>query len=127
MSFEEVLTQITKVSKGQAEVAANTYAGALDALTVSAANAKEVIGKGLVQAFTEATGVNGIKGMQNGIVDLTTGISDAIIGAERLAKLFLMTADFDFKGAIAFYKETKKATFIIIETFKTICRPLSQS
>jgi hypothetical protein len=112
MSFEDVLKKITQVSKGQATESANTYAGALDALTVSAANAQEVIGKGLVQAFTEAAGSNGIGAMQNGIADLASGISDAIVGTERLVKLFLMTADFDFKGAIQFYKETKKADML---------------
>ena len=112
MSFEQILAKITEISKGQATEAANTYAGALDALKVSAANASETIGKGLVQAFTEASGKNGIGSMQNGIADLAQGISDAIIGTERLVKLFLMTADFDFKGAIAFYKETKKADML---------------
>jgi hypothetical protein len=112
MSFEEILAKITEISKGQATQSANTYAGALDALSVSAANAQETIGKGLVQAFNEAAGANGIGAMQNGIADLASGISDAIIGTERLAKLFLMTADFDFKGAIAFYKETKKADML---------------
>ena len=112
MSFEEILAKITEISKGQATQSANTYAGALDALTVSASNAQETIGKGLVQAFNEAAGANGIGAMQNGIADLASGISDAIIGTERLVKLFLMTADFDFKGAIAFYKETKKADML---------------
>jgi hypothetical protein len=112
MSFEEILVRITEISKGQATDAANTFAGALDALNVSAANAQETIGKGLVQAFTEAAGAKGIGAMQNGIADLATGISDAIIGTERLVKLFLMTADFDFKGAINFYKETKKADML---------------
>jgi hypothetical protein len=117
MSFEEILTAIAKISKGQATEAANTFAGALDALNVSAENAKETIGKGLVQAFTEASGAQGIGAMQNGIADLAAGISDAIIGTERLVKLFLMTADFDFKGAINFYKETKKADMLARQVY----------
>jgi len=112
MSFEEILVRITEISKGQATDAANTFAGALDALNVSANKAQETIGQGLVQAFTEAAGAKGIGAMQNGIADLATGISDAIIGTERLVKLFLLTADFDFKGAINFYKETKKADML---------------
>jgi hypothetical protein len=112
MSFEEILVRITKISKGQATDAANTFAGALEALNVSANKAQETIGQGLVQAFTEAAGAKGIGAMQNGIADLAKGISDAIIGTERLVKLFLLTADFDFKGAINFYKETKKADML---------------
>lgn len=87
MSFEEILARIAVVSKGQAEVAADSYAGALDALNVSAANAAETIGKSLVQAFQEASGSNGVGAMQNAISSLSSGVGDAIIGATRLAKI----------------------------------------
>lgn len=87
MSFEEILARIADVSKGQAEVAANSYAGALDALNVSAANAAETIGKSLIQAFQEASGTNGVGAMQGAIAGLSSGVGDAIIGATRLAKI----------------------------------------
>ena len=88
MSFDEILTQITKISGGQATLAANTYSGALDKLQVAAANAQETIGKGLVQALTEVSGANGFDGALKGISDFSSGVSDAIIGVERLAKIF---------------------------------------
>jgi len=87
MSFDEILKQVNKVAGGQAVVAADSYAGALDKLTVAAANAKETIGKGLVTALTEAGGVNGFDGALKGINDFVSGLSDAIIGTERLIKI----------------------------------------
>ena len=88
MSFDDILKQIAKVSSGQAQTAADSYAGSLDKLNVAAANAQETIGKGLVQALTEAGGVNGFEGALKGINDFASGVSDAIIGVERLIKIF---------------------------------------
>ena len=88
MKFEDILKQITKISGGQATVAAETFAGSLDKLNVAANNAKETIGKGLVQALTEVSGANGFDGALKGISDFSSGVSDAIIGVERLAKIF---------------------------------------
>ena len=87
MSFDDILKQIAKVSSGQAQTAADSYAGSLDKLNVAAANAKETIGKGLVQALTEAGGANGFEGALVGINDFASGVSDAIIGTERLIKI----------------------------------------
>ena len=56
MSFEEVLDRITKISSGQAALAAETYAGKIDKLNVAAANASETIGGALVDAFTTFAG-----------------------------------------------------------------------
>jgi len=84
MKFEDILKQIAKISGGQAALAADTFAGKLDKLNVAAQNAKETIGKGLVQAMSELAGANGFDGALKGINDLAQGISDAIIGFERL-------------------------------------------
>ena len=88
MNYEQILVQIAKVSGGQAATAAGTYAGQLDKLNVAAANASETIGKGLVQALTEAGGAGGFDGALKGINDFAIGISNAIIGIERLATIF---------------------------------------
>ena len=56
MSFEEILARITKISSGQAALAADTYAGKLDKLTVASANASETIGGALVDAFSSLAG-----------------------------------------------------------------------
>ena len=88
MSFDDILKQIATVSSGQAKTAADSYAGSLDKLNVAGKNAQETIGKGLVTALTEAGGVNGFEGALKGINDFASGVSDAIIGVERLIKIF---------------------------------------
>jgi hypothetical protein len=77
MSFEEVLLRITKISQGQAALAADTYAGKLDKLTVAGENAKEVLGGALLDAVIKLGG---------GDVDKTTKKIDTLSTA--LANLF---------------------------------------
>ena len=50
-SFEEIQKKLNTLFEGQATAAANTYQGSLDKLTVASNNAKETIGKGLVDAL----------------------------------------------------------------------------
>lgn len=56
LSFEEVLIRLTKISKGQAALAAETYTGKLDKLKVAAANAQEVLGGALLDSFIKLSG-----------------------------------------------------------------------
>ena len=64
MSFEEVQTRIDTLFGGQATVAVDTYAGALQRLAVASNNAKEVIGGGLLDALA-ALGGGGEGGLTN--------------------------------------------------------------
>jgi hypothetical protein len=66
MSFEQVQERINILFGGQAQLAANSYSGALDKLTVAAANAQEAIGRGLVDALS-ILGGGGEGGLQNTI------------------------------------------------------------
>jgi hypothetical protein len=54
-SFAEIQDRLNVLFAGQAATAADTYAGALARLTVAGNNAKETIGKGLVDAFVTIT------------------------------------------------------------------------
>jgi hypothetical protein len=56
MSFEDILKRIAVVSNGQAALAADTYSGKLDKLTVAASNAQEVIGGALLDAVIKLGG-----------------------------------------------------------------------
>jgi len=80
MSFEEVQTRLNALFGGQAQLAANSYSGSLDKLTVAAANAQEAIGRGLVDALS-VLGGGGTGGLENSIslVDkLSTGLETLI-------------------------------------------------
>jgi hypothetical protein len=83
MSFEEIQAKITKLFGGQAAVAADSYAGSIDKIAVAADNAKEIIGKGLVEALGSAGGTGGLAGSLSGIIKLATIVSDLFVGIGR--------------------------------------------
>jgi len=87
MSFEEILTKITEISKGQAAAAANTYAGKLDKLNVAAANASETIGGALVDAFATIAGDGNLDKAISKIDLLSQGIA-TLISPTRMKSLF---------------------------------------
>jgi hypothetical protein len=64
MSFEEVQTRINDLFGGQAQLSADSYAGALQRLAVASNNAKEIIGGGLLDALANLGG-GGEGGLQN--------------------------------------------------------------
>ena len=77
--------ELTRLFGGQAAVAAGTYAGQMDILKASAADAKETIGKGLVtaiellangQSLDKATAK--MDTLARSIADITVGLADAI-------------------------------------------------
>ena len=77
MSFEEILKRIALVSNGQAALAADSYAGKLDKLTVAASNAQEVIGGALLDAVIKLGGGDVDKTTQK-IDTLSTAFADLI-------------------------------------------------
>jgi hypothetical protein len=83
MSFEEIQAKVNKLFGGQAKVAADSYAGSLDKISVAAQQAKEIIGQGLVQALGDASGTGGLAASLAGIIKLATIVSDLFIGIGR--------------------------------------------
>ena len=83
MKFEDIQKRINDIFGGQGLTAADSYAGALDKIAVAANNAKEIIGKGLVQALGEAGGTGGLAGSLAGIIKLATVVSDLFVGIGR--------------------------------------------
>lgn len=83
MSFEEVQTRINYLFGGQAQLAADTYAGSLDKLTVASKNAQEAIGRGLVDALSVLGG-----GGQGGLTNIINLIDKASTGLETFIRRF---------------------------------------
>ena len=83
MSFEEIQARVTKLFGGQAKVAADSYAGSLDKISVASQQAKEIIGGGLVQALGDASGTGGLAASLAGIIKLATTVSDLFVGIGR--------------------------------------------
>mgnify|MGYP000337922561 CR=1 FL=1 len=104
-SFEEIQARLATLFAGQATAAADTYAGSLAKLTIAGNNAKETIGKGLVDALKSASGsstvdpvVQGIDAIANAIANLARETGDFIA---------ITRENFNLKDLSFFYKDPK--------------------
>ena len=78
--FEDIQQKLTTLFAGQATSAANSYAGQLAKLQVAANNAKETIGKGLVDALKLLSGDTSIDQLNTGLETTSLYIADIIRG-----------------------------------------------
>jgi hypothetical protein len=77
----DVITQaLTDKFKGQALAAAEGYSGSMDRLAVASANAKEIIGKDLLDAMKLISGDEGIGGATTAMEGFATSIGNVIYG-----------------------------------------------
>lgn len=107
MSFAEVQDKINSIFGGQAALNVETYAGKLDLLTVAGDNAKETIGKGLVDAFAALGGSGGMPATVKLIENASTAIADLTVGIARTGK-YLVTWLGNMKEANALAAEWKQ-------------------
>jgi hypothetical protein len=83
-----ITSELTKKFSGQALAAAEGYSGAIAKLTVASNNAKEIIGKDLLDAMQLIAGKDGIGGATTAMEGFATQIGNAIYGVGVLvAKL----------------------------------------
>jgi hypothetical protein len=87
MSFEQILTKLNNTFSGQASLAADTYAGKLNALTIASGNAQEIIGGGLVDAISTAFGNGDIEKATKNIEAMAGGIAEIVRGLGDVARL----------------------------------------
>jgi hypothetical protein len=82
-SFIDIQTKLTMLFAGQAKDAAESFQGSLNKLTVASNNAKEAIGKGLVESLMILTGGGGSVNGAVGVIDkIANGIAD---GSKNIA------------------------------------------
>jgi hypothetical protein len=80
-----LITQaLTDKFSGQALAAAEGYAGSMDRLAVASANAKEIIGKDLLDSLALLSGPGGITKATGQMEDLATEIGNVIYGLSSL-------------------------------------------
>jgi hypothetical protein len=91
MSFAEIQAKLNEQFKGSNAAYLETYAGKMDTLKVAADNAKEAIGKGIVDALGTLAGDASITELAAKITGIATGIADFIrgfaIGLRDLAQM----------------------------------------
>jgi hypothetical protein len=113
MSFEQIQARINELFGGQAQISVDSYSGAMDRLTVAAANAQETIGKGLVDALSTLGG-GGQGGLDNIITKIDTAanaISGLITGTAKAFKLLDTVLNLQFTRIPGiFAKPAAKAT-----------------
>ena len=109
MKFEEVQKRINSLFSGQAQISADSYAGAFDKLTVAADNAKETLGKGLVDALS-ILGGGGQNGFQN-VINLIDKASNALATFIRRFSLGIAQGKALLTGNFAQFKALGEAEF----------------
>lgn len=84
-TFLELQQKLSTLFSGQAASAADSYQGSLNKLTVAANNAKEAIGKGLVDALAGAGGggQGGLNATLNAVEKSAQAVSDLLVGIGR--------------------------------------------
>jgi hypothetical protein len=82
--MDAIIAELTAKFKGQALSAAQGYSGQMDLLTVASNNAKEIIGKDLLDSMQLIAGEKGIGGATTAIEGFATEIGNAIYGVSTL-------------------------------------------
>lgn len=85
--FAEIQAILIKQSQGAGKAYIETFAGSIDKLSVASANAKEVIGEGLVDLFADLAGNGDINKATDNINTLATAVSDLLKDASELTLL----------------------------------------
>ena len=84
-SFFDIQEKLTALFAGQAQSAADGYLGSLNKLTIASNNAKEIIGKDLLDAMQLIAGNEGIGGATTAMEGFATQIGNVITGVSVLA------------------------------------------
>ena len=79
-SFVEIQTRLNNLFRGASAAYLKTYAGQMELLANTASEAKEVIGKDLVDALVLVSGQDGVEGLAQDMSDLADYTGDAIYG-----------------------------------------------
>ena len=95
-SFLEIQDKLTILFAGQAKDASDSYQGSLDKLTIASNNAKEAIGKGLIDAIAILSGSNTVDPAVSAIDKIAIKIADLTRGIAKFLRIWKeMLTSFD--------------------------------
>ena len=86
--MENILAELNQKFAGQAAARLDTYAGKMDLLKVAAADASEIIGKGLLDSLALLGKDKNIENVSNAMTELATDIADITVGIGLLVSKF---------------------------------------
>jgi hypothetical protein len=129
MSFEQIMEKLNKQFKGSNAAYLETYAGKMEALGTAADTAKEIIGKGLVDALMAITGSINVQELSTKLISFAQNLADAFVKIGNLihenwalvknlgsAILIIFTATKVYSGVMAFIGLLRK----IMDAFKLL-------
>jgi len=117
-AFTDIQKQLNSLFGGQSAAFADSYAGKIAKLGVSFDNVKEIIGKGLVDAFStlaQNTNVDSFTGKMEAtataVADIARGIADIGVQLKNLPGLGILgkLASFAYKNSILGYLQSRGA------------------
>jgi hypothetical protein len=115
-NFNDIIDKLAKTFKGAASASADTFAGKMAKLTVSIDNAKETLGKGLIDSFMILTESANIEELQLKIEQFATSASENF---KKLAG-FLKENEVLLKSIFAILAATYVSTKILTGVAATI-------
>jgi hypothetical protein len=78
------MAELNNKFSGQAAARLDTYAGKLSLISVAAANSREIIGKGLLDALSALGKDNSIASVTNSMEDFATATSEVLVGLGKV-------------------------------------------
>jgi hypothetical protein len=90
-NMEKIMAELNQKFSGQSAARLDTYAGKMDLLQAAAADATEIIGKGLLDSLQVLAKDNSIENVSTAMTDFATDIADATYG---MALLIAKTKEF---------------------------------
>jgi hypothetical protein len=108
--FDDIMNQLAKTFKGAASESVNTFSGKMARLTVSIDNAKEILGKGLIDSVMILTDSANITELQTKIENFATSASENM---KKLAGIFKENETL-IKSILAILTATYVSTKILV-------------
>ena len=121
-NFEDIQKKLNLLFAGQATTAAGTYQGSLNKLQVAANNAKETIGKGLVDALGTLSNSQNVDGTVSAIDKIAESIANATTGFSRF-----IAVSKEYLGTGFFLDEAEKASMLATRMGTRFTTPMSIS
>jgi hypothetical protein len=120
--FEQIQARLSDLFAGQAKRASDSYQGSLNKLQVAANNAKETIGKGLVDALGTLSNSQNVDGTVSAIDRIAKSISNATVDFAKFIKVSK-----ELLGTGFFLSEVEKASLRATKMGTRFTTPMSIS
>jgi hypothetical protein len=113
-SFDEILTLIDKRMEGSAAAAAGTFSGQMLVLAENATQAKEVIGKGLIDALKILSGDKTTQDLADSMAEAANNTARFTRETAKLIKTITAPLDFAAGSLAAFIEGTQKYADLLV-------------